>query len=215
MKKSLPFLAGMLTTALIGGLGVTALATTGTMTITVNPINIQVNGETFQPKDAQWADVPVFAYNGTTYAPLRALAEAYGLEVGYDAQANMATVTGDAAASGGVTGSDTAAYSLPDSFDSFEDFKSVWTITSHGDSGAFSAAPIPEIENDLAIKRQFMLLWNGTTKDKRKELMSNFLSNIKSNEDANASSYYVGFIFNGDSIGSASDSGSIVVKDIP
>lgn len=93
MKKRLPpFAAGMLTAALIGGLGLSALAATGQMTITVDPINIQVNGQTFQPKDVTGADVPVFAYNGTTYAPLRALAEAYGLEVGYDAQANMATV---------------------------------------------------------------------------------------------------------------------------
>lgn len=93
MKKRLPtFLSGMLTMALIGGLGVTALAATGQMTITVDPVNIQVNGQTFQPKDANGADVPVFAYNGTTYAPLRALAEAYGLTVGYDQEANMATV---------------------------------------------------------------------------------------------------------------------------
>lgn len=55
-------------------------------------MNIQVNGTTFAPKDAQGASVPVFALNGTTYAPLRALAEAYGLEVGYDKGSNMATV---------------------------------------------------------------------------------------------------------------------------
>lgn len=84
--------AGALAATLFIGIGTTALAATGQLTITVDPINIQVNGETFQPKDAQGADVPVFAYNGTTYAPLRALAEAYGLEVGYDAQTNMATV---------------------------------------------------------------------------------------------------------------------------
>lgn len=35
----------------------------------------------------------MFTYNGTTYAPLRALAEAYGLEVGYDNQRNIATVS--------------------------------------------------------------------------------------------------------------------------
>lgn len=92
MKRIPTFLAGMLTAAVIGGLGVGALAASGQLTITVDPINIQVNGETFQPKDAQGNAVPVFAYNGTTYAPLRALAEAYGLEVGYDAGAKMATV---------------------------------------------------------------------------------------------------------------------------
>lgn len=92
MKHLPSFAAGMLTMALVGSVSVGALAATGQLTITVDPVNIQVNGETFQPKDAKGNDVPVFAYNGTTYAPLRALAEAYGLEVGYDAQAKMATV---------------------------------------------------------------------------------------------------------------------------
>ena len=93
MKNLKPFFAGILTTAVIGSLTISALAITERMTITVDPINVQVNGETFQPKDANGNDVPVFVYNGTTYAPLRALAEAYGLEVGYDAETNMATVT--------------------------------------------------------------------------------------------------------------------------
>lgn len=82
-KQSSAFLSGMFVTALIGGLAVSALAATGAMTITVDPINVQVNGEVFAPKDVNGQDVPVFSYNGTTYAPLRALAEAYGLEVGY------------------------------------------------------------------------------------------------------------------------------------
>ena len=55
-----------------------------------------VNGEVFQPKDAQGRDALVFTYNGTTYAPVRALAEAYGLTVGYDSAKNMATVVGAA-----------------------------------------------------------------------------------------------------------------------
>ena len=41
-------------------------------------------GEVLQPTDASGNPMEVFTYNGTTYAPLRALAEAYGLEVGYD-----------------------------------------------------------------------------------------------------------------------------------
>ena len=51
-------------------------------TLTVDPINITVGGKEFLPTDANGENVPVFAYNGTTYAPLRALAEAYGLSVG-------------------------------------------------------------------------------------------------------------------------------------
>jgi hypothetical protein len=93
MKKTIPaFLAGVLTTVLVSAVAVSALAISGRMTIEIDPINVQVNGSTFQPKDVNGNDVPVFVYNGTTYAPLRALAEAYGLEVGYDKETNMATV---------------------------------------------------------------------------------------------------------------------------
>ena len=70
----------------------TAQAMTKQTNITVTPINIEVNGEVFQPKDINGKNVPVFTYNGTTYAPLRALAEAYGLSVGYDGTKNLATV---------------------------------------------------------------------------------------------------------------------------
>lgn len=122
MKKRIPsFAAGMLTMALIGGLAVSALAASGSFTITVDPINVQVNGEVFQPKDATGADVPVFVYNGTTYAPLRALAEAYGLEVGYDAEANMATV--------GETLPVESAPPTTYTFDySYEEFKGLWEV---------------------------------------------------------------------------------------
>ena len=92
MKKLSMFLSGVVTTLLAGSICITAIAASESWTITVNPINIQVNGKTFQPTNVQGNPVPVFAYNGTTYAPVRALAEAYGLEVGYDPETNMATV---------------------------------------------------------------------------------------------------------------------------
>ena len=62
--------------------------------ITVDPIHVMVGGKDFLPTDVTGKDVPVFVYNGTTYAPLRALAEAYGLNVGYNAEKNLATVDG-------------------------------------------------------------------------------------------------------------------------
>lgn len=125
MKKHIPsFAAGMLTMALVGSLGIGALAASGSFTITVDPINVQVNGEVFQPKDATGADVPVFSYNGTTYAPLRALAEAYGLEVGYDAESNMATVV-EAGEALPTEESATTTYT----FDySYEEFKELWSL---------------------------------------------------------------------------------------
>lgn len=94
MKKQLPaFLAGVLVATLaLSSLPALAGVITSRTTIEVDPINILVNGETFVPRDVNGNEVAVFAYNGTTYAPLRALAEAYGLEVGYDAKKNMAMV---------------------------------------------------------------------------------------------------------------------------
>lgn len=143
MNKRIPtFLAGMLTAALIGTLSIGALAATGQLTITVDPINIQVNGQTFAPKDANGNSVPVFAYNGTTYAPLRALAEAYGLEVGYDAGKNMATVGAKAADPATTPAPDTA---LSDNYSTwsaaeekaYQEFKGMWTIGRVADNKSF------------------------------------------------------------------------------
>lgn len=92
MKKLSSFALGVITTLLVISLSVSALAASGAIKLEVNPIGVLVNGEEFKPKDAKGNDVLVFVYNGTTYAPLRALAEAYGLEVGYDTARGVATV---------------------------------------------------------------------------------------------------------------------------
>ena len=108
MKKNITsFIAGMCTTALLSTATVTAFAADGLLTLSVQPARVLVNGEMFQPKDAAGRDALVFTYNGTTYAPVRALAEAYGLEVGYDAGKGLVTV-GDLPAG---------------------DFASQWTVT--------------------------------------------------------------------------------------
>lgn len=130
MKK---FLAGVLCATLVFSLAISALAISGKMTIEVDPINVQVNGEVFQPTDVTGKEVPVFAYQGTTYAPLRALAEAYGLEVGYDAATNMATVT-DPEAKPVTPAPDTTAkadysdWSAEDEA-AYQEFKGLWEIS--------------------------------------------------------------------------------------
>lgn len=90
MKRVQGFVAGLLTAAVIMAYGVTAFAAGNGWNITVYPIKVLVNGEVLQPTDASGNPMEVFTCNGTTYAPLRALAEAYGLEVGYDSQRNIA-----------------------------------------------------------------------------------------------------------------------------
>lgn len=84
----------LLTVGAACALAVTSFAAGNLISISVDPsVKILVNGAEFKPTDANGNDVMTFIYNGTTYAPLRALAEAYGLEVGYDAARNMATVS--------------------------------------------------------------------------------------------------------------------------
>lgn len=87
------FLSGVLVTLILIALPVSALASDGSFKLTAYPIQVLVNGEVFRPVDAEGNEVMVFTVNGTTYTPLRALAEAYGLEVGYDSARNIATVT--------------------------------------------------------------------------------------------------------------------------
>ncbi len=91
-EKTKGFISGILLCALV--LSLTGVALAASQTITVDPsIKIMVNGTEFKPKDVNGNDVLTFVYNGTTYAPVRALAEAYGLVVGYDSAAGMATVS--------------------------------------------------------------------------------------------------------------------------
>jgi hypothetical protein len=118
MKKSVSsFLTCAITTLLLVGLPMTALAASGTLQIEVSPASVLVDGEVFQPTDVNGNSVMVFTYNGTTYAPLRALAEAYGLEVGYDTVNHVATVNKSSQASTTTSGTGYAS------------FEKQWTVT--------------------------------------------------------------------------------------
>ncbi len=84
------FGAGLLAAVLLLGLGGTALAS---RSIQVDDgIAVTVNGVPFTPKDATGKEVPLFAYNGTTYAPVRAFAQAAGLSVDYDSATRTARI---------------------------------------------------------------------------------------------------------------------------
>lgn len=56
-------------------------------------INITVNGQKIQPKDANGNTVEPFALNGTTYLPVRAVAEALNMNVEWDSSTNTAVLT--------------------------------------------------------------------------------------------------------------------------
>lgn len=106
MKQSTRILAVSLALSL--GLGAAALAAGGMQTIEVlSGMKVLVNGEEFTPTDVHGSAVDVFAYNGTTYVPIRAMSEAFGLEVGYDAERQAALVNGELGSGSSVVAPDT------------------------------------------------------------------------------------------------------------
>ncbi len=80
------FVAGILVTLLLVGSIGTAVATTGKKTaeLSYNNIKVTLDGEAVNLVDANGTPVEPFIISGTTYLPVRAVAGAFGLEVGWD-----------------------------------------------------------------------------------------------------------------------------------
>lgn len=112
MRRRGVHLFSVLAVVLLAG-GLVLPASAAGRTITVNPgIGIYVNGQKLNPTDANGSAVEVFSYNGTTYLPVRAISEALGLTVQWDAASNSVRITrqgGTAAVSGGSSGSQSTA----------------------------------------------------------------------------------------------------------
>lgn len=81
------FVSGCLVTAALVGIVGTAAATVGRQTVEVdyNDIKVTLDGQAVTLVDANGSAVEPFAIAGTTYLPVRAVSDALGLEVGWDA----------------------------------------------------------------------------------------------------------------------------------
>lgn len=101
MKRIPTFVAGMLTAAVIGALGVGALAASGA--VTFNASNLQLNGQQISAKGENYTlangqQVPAsITYTdetggGTTYLPVRRISELLGVETGWDGATGSVTV---------------------------------------------------------------------------------------------------------------------------
>ncbi len=69
------------------------------ITASFRNIKIDLDGVLFTPKDANGTVVEPFIYNGTTYVPIRAVSQAFGYDVGWDAE-NETVLIETAAGSG-------------------------------------------------------------------------------------------------------------------
>ena len=85
MKKSIRILAMILVICLAAGVGAFA-ADSYTKNLVANYVGVKlvVDGVTITPKDAKGNVVDPFIVDGTTYLPVRAVAEALGKEVDWD-----------------------------------------------------------------------------------------------------------------------------------
>lgn len=78
------FFSGFLTAALILALAVPAMAAIQEIKVSMGGINIYVDGQLKIPVNAQGARVDPMVYDGTTYLPVRAIANMLGKEVTWD-----------------------------------------------------------------------------------------------------------------------------------
>ncbi|MFD0589921.1 stalk domain-containing protein [Paenibacillus sp. GCM10027627] len=93
MKKSV-FVASLLTCSLVFG-AVGAVASTGVEKISASlnhNIKFILDGKSWKPKDSSGKELSALVYKGSTYVPLRAVGNALGAEVDYDADKMQITI---------------------------------------------------------------------------------------------------------------------------
>ncbi len=95
MKKRLQgLIAGFLTGAILTGGLVFAKQSTETISVLYDNIKIIIDGKDCHPTDANGNEVEPFVYNGTTYLPVRAIANAFDKAVYWDGE-NKCVYLGD------------------------------------------------------------------------------------------------------------------------
>lgn len=97
MKKYSRFLSGALTALLVLSLVLPAGASLAQKTLQVDSgLTVFVDDSMLNPRDAAGKEVEVFASSGTTYLPVRALVDAMGKNVSYNAETQTVHIGGHA-----------------------------------------------------------------------------------------------------------------------
>lgn len=133
MKKH-SFLAGMLTMALIVGLGMSALAATGTVSfnasaLKLNGQQISAAGENYTLANGQSVPASITYTDekggGTTYLPVRRISELMGIEVGWD---GAVTLTGDVKTPEPTTPPTNYSDWSKEDEAAYQEFKGLWEV---------------------------------------------------------------------------------------
>lgn len=85
----------VLTLLIVSMIGTVFAAYQRQATLEYADIKIVIDGETINPTDASGNTVEPFIIDGTTYLPIRAIANALGLDVAWDNDTKTATLTSD------------------------------------------------------------------------------------------------------------------------
>ncbi len=93
MKKTARILCAVLACALVLGVSAYAASYSKTLTAYYNDIKLSVNGQTVTPKDVNGKTVDPFIVDGTTYLPVRAVSQALGKQVDWDAKSYTVQIT--------------------------------------------------------------------------------------------------------------------------
>lgn len=92
MKNIRTFVAGLIVGTILLST-VTVFAGTQTIEAFYNNIKISIEGKAIELKDAAGDPIEPFIHEGTTYLPIRAIAEALGMEVKYNETTNTVELT--------------------------------------------------------------------------------------------------------------------------
>lgn len=91
LRKHKQFLLGFLIASLLFS-SITVFADITEIKAFISDIKIALNGQLLELKDANGNKVKPIVYNGTTYLPVRALANAFGKEVDYNGKTNTVEI---------------------------------------------------------------------------------------------------------------------------
>jgi hypothetical protein len=100
-KKKLIVSAAMVFSFVLGAASINAASNLEKIQANLNHgISFILNGKAWTPKDGNGADVAPISYKGTTYVPLRAVAEATGADVKWDGKTQKITISSGSTDSG-------------------------------------------------------------------------------------------------------------------